>query len=575
MKKTRASIFTLWVILLLACAFVPVKASAGEPPVTVSSSGTNPLYGELEEELAEEALPRTFAVEEEKLGASSVPSYSSVEDAGEYLRRQMISRSTSISFKITTTTQNAQTLFEKVFEKALEASADSAPNAGDYLRWHWRRYAYDCAYKESAGKTVYQYYMNVVYLSTASQEAAVTSQVKSVLSSLGIGRMENEYEIVKAIHDYVTQHVSYDHETLEDDSPGKYTAYNALIKGTAVCQGYANLIYRMMRESGLMVRLVGGSSFGEPHAWNIVRLNGKYYNLDSTWDAGVSPDGYQYFLINKDVFDRTHFRDDLFRSSAFNSAHPMAAGAYIPTSAKAVNYSIKYVLNGGVNNTKNPSKFFNQAVTLAAPGRKGYRFVGWYIDKAMTKKITKIPVYAAKGYTLYAKWAKITVPRTTLKAYRSTKKYLYVYFKQVPGASAYRVAYSTVKSFSPKTTKFALVQSGTSRGVVKLPKTSGSPKRYYVRIRAFKVDSAGKRIYGAYSAATSGKKITYKLNGGVNNVHNVRYRHNYKVTLKAPTRKGYTFRGWYRDSKYKRKITNISKASTRNYTLYAKWKKKN
>ena len=41
-----------------------------------------------------------------------------------------------------------------------------------------------------------------------------------------------------------------------------------------------------------------------------------------------------------------------------------------------------------------------------------------------------------------------------------------------------------------------------------------------------------------------------------------------------PTRKGYVFKGWYLDKKFKKKVTVINKGSSGNKTLYAKWKKK-
>lgn len=68
--------------------------------------------------------------------------------------------------------------------------------------------------------------------------------------------------------------------------------------------------------------------------------------------------------------------------------------------------------------------------------------------------------------------------------------------------------------------------------------------------------------------------ITYKLNGGKNSSKNPKYY--YKTTptikLKKPTKKGYTFSGWYKDSKFKKKVTQIKKGSTGKLTLYAKWK---
>jgi uncharacterized repeat protein (TIGR02543 family) len=69
--------------------------------------------------------------------------------------------------------------------------------------------------------------------------------------------------------------------------------------------------------------------------------------------------------------------------------------------------------------------------------------------------------------------------------------------------------------------------------------------------------------------------ITYKLNSGKNNAKNPKsYTITSKtITLKSPTRKGYTFKGWYSDAKFKKKVTKITKGSTGNKTLYAKWEK--
>ena len=70
--------------------------------------------------------------------------------------------------------------------------------------------------------------------------------------------------------------------------------------------------------------------------------------------------------------------------------------------------------------------------------------------------------------------------------------------------------------------------------------------------------------------------IKYNLNGGKNNASNpAKYNVTTNTTtLKNPTRSGYTFKGWYSDSKYKTRVTQIKKGSTGNKTLYAKWSKK-
>lgn len=67
--------------------------------------------------------------------------------------------------------------------------------------------------------------------------------------------------------------------------------------------------------------------------------------------------------------------------------------------------------------------------------------------------------------------------------------------------------------------------------------------------------------------------ITYELNGGTNNPGNPEAYDSVDVTLKDPSRKGYSFAGWYTDKDLKTKITTIKGGTNKNYTLYAKWTK--
>ena len=164
----------------------------------------------------------------------------------------------------------------------------------------------------------------VSYLSDAAQEEKVAQIEKEVFQTLKISG-QSDYQKVKAIYDYICSNVSYDYTNLNDDTYiQKYTAYAALIDKTAVCQGYASLLYRMVLDAGVDARVISGDA-GGPHAWNIVRLKDKYYNLDSTWDAGRG--NYSYFLKSMKAFS-DHERDEDYSSSEFTEAYPMAESDY-------------------------------------------------------------------------------------------------------------------------------------------------------------------------------------------------------------------------------------------------------
>jgi len=95
----------------------------------------------------------------------------------------------------------------------------------------------------------------------------------------------DDYEKIKAVHDYLV--------LLNRYFPAEGGAYSTLYKGRSSCTGYAFCFYAIMRELGVPVTMeIGGS-----HAWNRVQLDGKWYNIDVTWDDnGVDEISYAYFL---------------------------------------------------------------------------------------------------------------------------------------------------------------------------------------------------------------------------------------------------------------------------------------
>ena len=97
----------------------------------------------------------------------------------------------------------------------------------------------------------------------------------------------------------------------------------------AVCQGYAQLIYKMLKELGVPVRVICGYGGSDVlHGWNIVKLGGYYYNIDATWDAEVwqNIDTYRYFLKG-DYFAR-HTRTADYSTAEFYCKYPMGQNNY-------------------------------------------------------------------------------------------------------------------------------------------------------------------------------------------------------------------------------------------------------
>lgn len=172
---------------------------------------------------------------------------------------------------------------------------------------------------------------------------------------------------------------------------------------------------------------------------------------------------------------------------------------------KANKYTVSYNVNGGKKlKTKSKSVTYGKTYgKLAAPQRAGYTFAGWYTVKTKGTKITAgSKVAITKKTTLYARWSKVTNPGKVAKPSlkNSSAKAMKVSYKKVKGAAGYEITYSTksnMKSAKKVTTK------STSTTIKKLTKG----KRYYVQVRAYKVDSTGKKIYSKAQSSKVSLKI--------------------------------------------------------------------
>lgn len=159
-----------------------------------------------------------------------------------------------------------------------------------------------------------------------------------------------------------------------------------------------------------------------------------------------------------------------------------------------VGYKIDYKLNGGRNRKSNPSTYYKKKITLKNPIRRGYLFKGWYTNRRMTKKITGISKRSKKNYTLYAKWRKVKAPSAlrTTSVVRSGDK-IEVTLKKQKNTDGYQISYATNATFTEQ------VKNVSTKKLTKTLKGCNKGSTYFIRVRAYQKDSAGKKVYGAYS----------------------------------------------------------------------------
>lgn len=115
-------------------------------------------------------------------------------------------------------------------------------------------------------------------------------------------------EKVKAIHDYLIYHADY---VNDGDPTGSekwvYGAEGVLLHGEGVCQSYGIAFHMMAVSAGLDCRYISGTADGGGHAWNQVKVDGKWYYIDCTWDDpiynGHSGGGESYkFYLSKTLW---------------------------------------------------------------------------------------------------------------------------------------------------------------------------------------------------------------------------------------------------------------------------------
>ena len=300
--------------MLLIVGMVPFSAMALEPGVIVETCPyySNPLYPDV-------VIPETLNADDAvATAADDIVYHSTMEKAAAEVRKQMVARKNTIVVGLKTSNADSG-MHKEIFDKAV--SHTGVYNEGDSLLWVYA--GYGGYYSHYGDKCVFTYYIN--YYTDAKQEKALDAAEEALLAELN--PTGTAYEKLTTVYQWICENIEYDYEHLEYSNYFlMYTAYAALIDRTSVCQGYAVLLYRLALRMGIDCRVITGIGNGGGHAWNIVRLGNKYYNLDATWDAIWVQSGlpFEYYLrCNDNFYD--HYRDDEYDTAEFNKAYPMSS----------------------------------------------------------------------------------------------------------------------------------------------------------------------------------------------------------------------------------------------------------
>lgn len=161
-----------------------------------------------------------------------------------------------------------------------------------------------------------------------------------------------------------------------------------------------------------------------------------------------------------------------------------------------ITYNINYSLNGGSFSSVSPINTYtitSPQITLPEPVRKKYLFKGWYTTSNFTgKQMTSISSGSYGNVTFYAKWEKAAPASVTVSSLKNSSNKLTIKLKKVSKASGYEIKVSTDKNFKKNVVIYDL---GSTTSYVF---TNPAKKTYYVKARAYAIDSYGSKAYSAY-----------------------------------------------------------------------------
>ncbi len=162
---------------------------------------------------------------------------------------------------------------------------------------------------------------------------------QEILSRLN-GTMSG-YQKTKAIYDYLGQTITYDSGAEAEVSQNaksqraneSQTIVGGLLRGRAVCNGISHSLQYILHQAGVPCYTVTGTLPGVNHAWNIIRLNGQWYNADLTNDLSYIRQSQEprFFLVD----DATLTQNAYVADQDLNPSLPACAAKYIVQASPA------------------------------------------------------------------------------------------------------------------------------------------------------------------------------------------------------------------------------------------------
>ena len=160
---------------------------------------------------------------------------------------------------------------------------------------------------------------------SASREARKSEQL---LANHFKKACKSELEKARAIYVWICHNITYDVDAVFSGKSSNTKSEDVLVRGSAICGGYARLFESLSNKMGLQCKVISGYSksgyslngmapTSANHAWNAVKIDDKWYLFDSTWGSGslkgkkfIKKFSNFYFLCPESIFYYSHFPKD-------------------------------------------------------------------------------------------------------------------------------------------------------------------------------------------------------------------------------------------------------------------------
>lgn len=234
--------------------------------------------------------PKAAVMVDYNVDCSARYGYNQLNDAEKQLYKDILEAAKSIRLKVNVDESVTDEMWVKVF--------GCVYNQEPELFWL-------SAARMSKGKL---WYWEIDTDIIAGMQKEIDAKVGEILTAV---QGKSDWEKLEYFHDYIVLHNNF----VKEDSGNTTTIYNSFVGGNIQCSGYAKSIQYLCDLSGIeSMVVVGSNDANASHAWNVVKVDGKWYNIDTTWDDPILSTvdennvRHRYFLVPDEwIHNKSHF----------------------------------------------------------------------------------------------------------------------------------------------------------------------------------------------------------------------------------------------------------------------------